>query len=168
VSLLGEAAWDASREDTQRSLSMPAQPGPFLQQLGGELVEAYQRTRNGLTPEHLIHERVAGGLRVEQLDALPEPATLTTLRERVDALLAAADLPDLVLEIAAKTGFIEPFTNDQEPTAKLDGLATSLCARGAVSARSCAAIRSPSRRRQSGRGRARVCASDRVFVNVSA
>jgi hypothetical protein len=50
------------------------------------------------------------------------------LRERVDALLPAADLPDLVLEIAAKTGFIDAFTNDQEPGAKLDGLATSPCA----------------------------------------
>jgi TnpA family transposase len=128
ASLLSDAAWDASREDTQRSLSLPAQPGPFLEQLGGELDETYQRTREGLTPEHPIHELAGGGLRVEQLDALPEPATLTTLRERVDALLPAADLPDLVLEIAAKTGFIDAFTNDQEPGAKLDGLATSLCA----------------------------------------
>ena len=128
ASLLCDAAWDASRADTQRSLSLPAQPGPFLQQLGGELDDAYRRTREGLTPEHPIHEFAAGGLRVERLDALPEPATLTTLRERVDALLPAADLPDLVLEIAAKTGFIDAFTNDQEPGAKLDGLATSLCA----------------------------------------
>jgi hypothetical protein len=128
ASLLGDAAWDASREDTQRSLSLPATPAPFLQQLGGELDDAYQRTRDGLTPEHPIHELADGGLRVEQLDALPEPATLTVLRERVDALLPAADLPDLVLEIAAKTGFIDAFTNDQEPGAKLDGLATSLCA----------------------------------------
>jgi hypothetical protein len=62
----------------------------------GELDDAYQRTREGLTPEHPIHELAGGGLRVEQLDALPEPATLTTLRERVDALLPTADLPDLV------------------------------------------------------------------------
>lgn len=100
----------------------------FLKQLGGELDDAYQRTREGLTPEHPIHELAAGGLRVEQLDALGEPPTLATLREGVDALLPAADLPDLVLEIAAKTGFIDAFTNDREPGAKLDGLATSLCA----------------------------------------
>jgi hypothetical protein len=49
ASLLSDAAWNASREDTQRSLSLPAQPGPFLQQLGGELDAAYQRTRDGLT-----------------------------------------------------------------------------------------------------------------------
>jgi hypothetical protein len=73
ASLLGDAAWDASREDTQRSLSLPAHPNRFLEQLGGELDEAYQRTREGLTPEHPIHEFAGGGLRVEQLDALPSP-----------------------------------------------------------------------------------------------
>jgi len=128
ASLLGDATWEASREDTQRSLSLPPQPGPFLEQLGGELDDAYQRTVEGLTPQHPIHELAAGELRVAQLDALPEPATLVVLRERVDALMPAADLPDLVLEIAAKTGFIDGFTNDQEPGAQLGDLATSLCA----------------------------------------
>jgi hypothetical protein len=33
-----------------------------------------------------------------------------------------------VLEIAAKTGFIDAFTNDQEPGAQLGDLHTSLCA----------------------------------------
>jgi hypothetical protein len=60
ASLLGDAAWEASREDTQRSLSLPPQAGPFLERLGGELDDAYQRTVEGLTPEHPIHE-LAGG-----------------------------------------------------------------------------------------------------------
>jgi hypothetical protein len=122
ASLLGDAAWAASREDTQRSLSLPSEPAPFLEQLGGELDDAYQRTREGLTPEHPIHELAAGELRVEQLDAPPEPAPPVVLRERVDALMPAADLPKLVLEIAAKTGFIDGFTNDQEPGAQKFGL----------------------------------------------
>jgi len=125
ASLLGDPAWDASREDTQRSLSLPAQPGPFLQQLGAELDDAYQRTRDGLSPEHQL---AAGSLRVEQLDALPEPASLSGLRERVNTLLPPADLPDLVLDITAKTGFIDAFANDQEPGARLGDLHTSLCA----------------------------------------
>ena len=128
ASLLGDPAWEASREDTQRSLSLPPQPTPFVEQLGGELDDAYQRTIEGITPEHPIHDLAAGRLRVEQLDALPEPASLNTLRERVDALMPAADLPDLVLEVAAKTGFIDAFTNDQEPNAQLRDLKTSLCA----------------------------------------
>ncbi len=128
ASLLGDAAWEASREDTQRSLSLPPEPGPFLEQLGSDLDDAYHRTIEGLTPEHPVHDLVAGELRVEQLDALPEPTPLSVLRERVDALMPAADLPDLVLEIAAKTGFIDAFTNDQEPGAQLADLHTSLCA----------------------------------------
>ncbi len=128
ASLLGDAAWEASRKDTQRSLSLPPQPGPFLQQLGSDLDDAYQRTIEGLTPEHPVHDLAAGELHVGQLDALPEPASLSVLRERVDALMPAADLPDLVLEIAAKTGFIDAFTNDQEPGAQLADLHTSLCA----------------------------------------
>ena len=30
ASLLGDIGWDASREDTRRSLSLPPQPGPFV------------------------------------------------------------------------------------------------------------------------------------------
>src|SRR5204863_10055487 len=59
---------------------------------------------------------------------VPAAATLVVLRDRVNALMPAADLQELVLEIAAKTGFIDGFTNDQEPGAKLGDLATSLCA----------------------------------------
>jgi TnpA family transposase len=39
-----------------------------------------------------------------------------------------ADLPDLALEIAAKTGFLEAFTNDHEPNAQVHDLEISLCA----------------------------------------
>ena len=128
-SLLCDAAWDASREDTCRALSLPTQPDAFIEQLAGELDDAYQRTRDGLTPQHAIHDLAARGeLPVERLDALPEPASLTALRARVDSLMPPADLPDLVLEIAAKTGFLEAFTNDHEPNAQLHDLEISLCA----------------------------------------
>jgi TnpA family transposase len=128
-SLLSDAAWDASREDTCRALSLPTEPDAFIEQLASDLDDAYQRTRDALTPEHAIHDLAARGkLPVERLDALPQPASLTALRQRVDALMPPADLPDLVLEIAAKTGFLDAFTNDQEPSAQLRNLAISLCA----------------------------------------
>jgi len=116
-SLLSDAAWDGSREDTCRALSLPTSPDVFIEQLAGELDDAYQRTREGLTPDHAIHALPARGeLPVDRLDALPEPASLTALRAGVDALMPPADLPDLVLEIAAKTEFLHAFTNDHEPT----------------------------------------------------
>src|SRR5438270_10934784 len=80
-------------------------------------------------PQHAIHDLAARGeLPVERLDALPEPASLTALRARVDSLMPPADLPDLVLEIAAKTEFLDAFTNDHEPNAQLHDLQISLCA----------------------------------------
>ena len=127
-SLLGDPAWEASREDTRRSLALPADPGEFVQQLATDLDLAYDRTLEGLDAEHPVFELAAGRLHLDALDALPEPPSLIALRDRVDALLPAADLPDLVLEIAAKTGFIDAFTNDEQPDARLEGLTTSLCA----------------------------------------
>src|SRR5450759_1910559 len=55
-SLLTDAAWDASREDTCRALSLPTRPDAFIEQLAGDLDDAYQRTRNALTPQHAIHD----------------------------------------------------------------------------------------------------------------
>lgn len=111
-SLLSDVAWDALREDTCRALSLPLEADAFIEQLADDLDDAYQRTREGLTAEHASHALAARGeLPVDRLDALPEPASLTTLRARVDALMPTADLPDLVLEIAAKTEFLQAFTN---------------------------------------------------------
>lgn len=47
-SLLGDAGWDASREDTCRALSLPTQADASIEQLAGDLDDAYQRTRDGL------------------------------------------------------------------------------------------------------------------------
>jgi hypothetical protein len=76
-----------------------------------------------------IHALAARGeLPVDRLDVLPESASLTTLPASVDGLMPAADLPDLVLEIAAKTECLHEFTNDHEPNAQLRDLEISLCA----------------------------------------
>jgi len=128
ATLLDEPAWNASRTDVCRSLSLPQAPGPFLERLGAELDGAYRRTIDSLNPDHPIHGLAAGRLSVEQLDALPEPPSLIALREQVDHRLPDADLPDLLLEIAAKTGFLDGFTHEHEPRAHLSDLQTSICA----------------------------------------
>jgi TnpA family transposase len=122
ASLLDAPTWNASRADVCRSLSLPATAEPFIKRLGVDLDAAYRRTREGLHADHPIHELAAGRLPVAQLDALPEPPSLLALRDRVDRRLPDADLPDLLLEIAAKTGFIDGFIPEHEP------LQTSICA----------------------------------------
>jgi hypothetical protein len=116
-SLLSDAAWDASREDTCRALSLPTEPDAFIEQLAADADDAYQRTREELTPEHAIHDLAARGeLPVERLDALPEPPSLIELRGRVDALMPPADLPDLVLETRSRPGFSTRSPTTRNPT----------------------------------------------------
>ena len=128
ASLLEESAWKASRADVCRSLSVPEAPGPFLEQLGAALDAAYRRTLEHLHPDHPVYGLAAGRLHVEQLDALSEPESLLAVREQVERRLPDADLPDLLLEIAAKTGFIDGFTHQRESRANLSELQTSICA----------------------------------------
>src|SRR5215207_9076851 len=128
ASLLDAPARNVSRSDVYRSLSLPETPEPFRERLGAELDAAYRRTLEGLHAEHPVHELATGRLPVEQFDALPEPPSLLALRDQVDRHLPDADLPDLLLEITAKTGLIDGFTHQHEPRARLADLQTSLCA----------------------------------------
>jgi len=50
------------------------------------------------------------------------------LRERAAALLPRVDLPEVLLEVQAWTGFADAFTHLSEGAARADDLATSLCA----------------------------------------
>jgi hypothetical protein len=65
---------------------------------------------------------------VSALDKLDELPTLVALREAVKARLPRVDLPELLLEMAARTGFTEEFTHISEREARAADLATSLCA----------------------------------------
>ena len=128
TSLLDDHAWQASRVDVCCSLSLPQAPGPFLERLGDELDAAYRRTIEALHADHPLHQLAAGRLAIEQLDALPEPDSLLALRAEINQRLPDADLPDLLLEIATKTGFLDGFTHQHDHHARLSDLNISVCA----------------------------------------
>ena len=50
------------------------------------------------------------------------------LRAAVDARLPRLDLPELILEMHARTGFADHFTHASEGNARAEGIATSVCA----------------------------------------
>jgi hypothetical protein len=50
------------------------------------------------------------------------------LRNEVKSRMPRVDLPEILLEIAARTGCLEAFTHLTERTARANDLATSLCA----------------------------------------
>jgi TnpA family transposase len=65
---------------------------------------------------------------VTGLDKVDEPASLVELRGLVDALLPRVDLPELLLEVNAWTGFASQFTHLSEGTARVENLPISICA----------------------------------------
>ncbi len=67
-------------------------------------------------------------LSVERLEKIDEPASLIALRMAVDARLPRLDLPELILEMHARTGFADLFTRTSEGSARAEDIATSVCA----------------------------------------
>jgi len=65
---------------------------------------------------------------LSQLDKLEEPKSLVALRAEIASRLPRVDLPEILLEISASTGFTDSFTHVTERTARAHDLATSLCA----------------------------------------
>jgi hypothetical protein len=62
------------------------------------------------------------------LDKLEEPPSLVALNGAVAACLPRVDLPELLLEMHARTGFADGFTHASESSARAAGVATSICA----------------------------------------
>jgi hypothetical protein len=65
---------------------------------------------------------------VTPLDKLDEPDSLVKLRAEVNARLPRVDLPEVLLEIAARTDFPSKFTHVSERESRMQDLPTSLCA----------------------------------------
>ena len=65
---------------------------------------------------------------VTPLDKLDEPDSLVKLRAAVNARLPRVDLPEVLLEIAARTDFTSKFTHVSERESRMQDLPTSLCA----------------------------------------
>lgn len=131
VKLLQGAQWETLRPQVCRALGRQDTPERELQALGQQLEAAYQRTvTNFATNPAARVEQVNGRetLTVTGLDKLDEPPSLVTLRAQVQALLPRVDLPEVLLEIHARTGFAHEFTHLSDGAARVADLPTSLCA----------------------------------------
>ena len=61
-------------------------------------------------------------------DKLEEPPSLVRLRNEIAARLPRVDLPEILLEIAARTDFTAKFTHISERDSRAGDLAVSICA----------------------------------------
>jgi TnpA family transposase len=131
IKLLQGAHWEAMRSQVCRALNRNESPEPELDMLAQQLDSAYQRTAENFTSNAAVRiEQVQGRdtLTLTGLDKLDEPPSLIKLRDEVLARLPRVDLPEVLLEIHARTGFALEFTHISEGEARASDLPVSLCA----------------------------------------
>ena len=132
IGLLDGAEWLTARPIICRSLGLTIDAQTTLDALSVELDATWQAVSARLpdNPAIQLSENADGKteLSLGALDKLEEPNSLLQLRAAVADLMPRVDLPEILLEIAARTGFGEAFTHVSERNARADNLVTSLCA----------------------------------------
>lgn len=129
--LLDGKAWEPSRlmvcRALGRSLDGDVELNSLSQLLDGALRKVAASARSN--PDFRI-ETVDGKaeIKVDRLDRLDEPESLRQLRPAVATRMPRADVPDVVLEVMARSGFDRAFTHLSERQARVDDFRTSLCA----------------------------------------
>jgi TnpA family transposase len=127
LGLLTGSAWEAARPAICRTLGFSTDASAEVAGLAERVDAAYRNTAVKL-PE--IADVVVDGseLVLSPLDKLEEPPSLIALKAAVAARLPRVDLPELLLEMHARTGFAAGFTHASEGGARAGDVATSLCA----------------------------------------
>jgi TnpA family transposase len=131
ANLLSETEWKAMRSVVCRSLGWSPQPAPVLDALSNELDRTYRDVAKRLSKNPAVRFETVDGkkeLILTPLEKLEEPASLVALRAAVAARLPRLDLPEIVMEIAARTEFTKVFTHLTERAARVADLTTSVCA----------------------------------------
>ena len=129
--LLDGAEWEATRPIVCRTLGLSADPTPTLTALSAELDRTYRAVAARLPDNPAVRFEAVGDkheLVLSPFDKLDEPALLIELRKKVASMLPRVELPELILEIAARTSFTDAFTHISERTARATDLHISLCA----------------------------------------
>ena len=131
IGMLDGAAWEAARPTICRTLGRTPNVADEVNGLSFRLDTAYRLVAGDL-PENaslrIEQTGVGDDLVLTGLDQLEEPASLIALRQAVSDRLPQVDLPELLLEIDARTGFAGAFTHASEAEARAGDLRTSVCA----------------------------------------
>jgi hypothetical protein len=128
IGLLAGAAWEAARPAVCRSLGLSPSADEEIAKLSTQLDASYRQVSAGLPHNRHVRIEPDGKLVLTGLDAIEEPQSLKDLRQEVGNRLPRVDLPEILLEIHARTGFADAFTHVSEAEARADDLALSVCA----------------------------------------
>ncbi len=129
--LLQGSAWEAARSGVCRTLDLQPTFDSELVALNSQLDEAYRRTAFNLPTNAAVHIELQDGrdtLILTGLDKLPESPSLKALKEQIATMLPHVDLPEVLLEVNARTGFALEFAHLSQTNARVDDLHISTCA----------------------------------------
>ncbi len=131
IGLLSGPAWESARPAVCRSLGHFLSAEETLLAFGRQLDQTYQLVATNLSSNRLARvEKVddKDELVLTSPDKLEEPSSLVRLRNEIAARLPRVDLPEILLEIAARTDFTAKFTHISERESRARDLAVSICA----------------------------------------
>lgn len=131
IGLLSGSEWETARPMVCRTLGLPLNPQTLLDDLTDELDRTYHTVIARLPDNPSVKFEGTLGkeeLILSSLDKIEEPESLIALRLMVAERMPKVDLPEILLEIAVRTGFTQSFTHISEQSSRADGLTTSLCA----------------------------------------
>ncbi|MGF6178154.1 hypothetical protein ABIE33_006474 [Ensifer sp. 4252] len=106
--LLSGPAWEAARPTVCRTVGVSTVADEELRLLSNRLDLAFRETgdRIAMNPAVTVVNTTEGpDLSLERLEKIEEPASLIALRAAIDARLPRLDLPELIMEMQARTGF---------------------------------------------------------------
>jgi TnpA family transposase len=129
--LLHGEAWKKARPQVCAALGKSTDGRKEMAELGKQLDQLYRRVAKRLAKNKAVsikkeegHERIS----LRRQKKVPVGRRLKQLQAQVYDLLPELDLPDLLLEIQALTGFVDEFTHISEKQARADDLTLSICA----------------------------------------
>ncbi|MEM7175350.1 MAG: Tn3 family transposase [Chlamydiota bacterium] len=129
--LLSKKDWDNHKHQICRSLGHPLKVDEAVQSLSKQLSTAYTITAGNFDLNEKVRVEYKGKLptlTITNLEAAPLSGDLENLRSQVESVLPRIDLPELILEIDAQTGFTNEFTHVSESNARASDLNVSICA----------------------------------------
>ena len=112
-----------------RTLNLQITPEPEIAQLKQQLNVAYQRLAQNWVDNPTVRFEIERGkdtLILSQFDKLEESSTFLELKHQVAALLPRVDLPEVLLEIHTRTGFMDEFTHPQEGNPRVADFSISI------------------------------------------
>jgi hypothetical protein len=136
--LLSGEAWNAARLTVCRSLDRSPDAEAEMGDLTARLDRAWRQVATNLpnNPAARIERRHGRDeLVLRPRDKVARPPSLIALQSAISARMPKIDLPDVMLEVAARSGFADAFTHVSERHARVEDFATSLC--GGLIAQAC-------------------------------